>query len=230
MAYSTITAFFQHYDDAAKAVRRLEATDIANMDISLVAGNPDDAYSHHATRKLGREDEGVEEGAEVGATVGTLAGGGMGLLAGLGMLTIPGFGAVVAAGWLASILVGAGAGAALGGVVGALAGAGLTEEEAHTYAEGLRRGGAVVTARVDESDIEKVRTIFDEQGRVDLSEQEKAWRDEGWTPPIGAAASTTTGLTTDLMPNPLDDERSETEIEVEEERLRHMPGAERSDS
>lgn len=229
MAYSTITAFFAHYDDAAKAVRRLEATDIANMDISLVAGNPNDAYSHHATRKLEQDDEGVEGGAEVGATVGTLTGGGMGLLAGLGMLAIPGFGPVVAAGWLASILVGAGAGAALGGVVGALVGAGLSEEEALTYAEGLRRGGALVTARVDEADVDTVRTIFGEEGSVDL-EREKAWREEEWTPPIGAAASTTTGLTTDLMPNPLDDERSETEIEVEEERLRHMPGTERSRS
>ena len=75
-------------------------------------------------------------------------GGTAGLPAGLGLLAIPGLGPVVAAGWLAATAVGAAAGAATGGIVGALTEAGVSEEEAHSYAEGVRRGGTLVSARV----------------------------------------------------------------------------------
>ncbi len=226
MAHRTINALFDDYDHAAEAIRRLEASDIPHLDISLVAGNLGGAYSQHANRFFENEDE-DGDGAGTGATIGTLAGGGAGLLAGLGMLAIPGVGPVVAAGWLVSTLVGAGAGAAVGGLVGALADRGVSEEEAHRYEEGIRRGGVLVTVGVDQGDADRVRTILDEAGRVEVESREEAWRSEGWAPPIGAAASTTTGLTTDLMPNPLDDEETPTEVEVETERLRRIGGADR---
>ena len=122
MTNKTITAFFDNYEDASEAVRRLESAGIPNRDISLVASNEGERYSSHATRtfdKNSKFDDDVSDGAGTGATVGTLAGGGAGLLAGLGMLAIPGLGPVVAAGWLASTLVGAGAGAAGAGAAGA---------------------------------------------------------------------------------------------------------------
>ena len=53
-----------------------------------------------------------------------------------------------AAGWLAATAVGAAAGAATGGIVGALTEAGVSAEDAHSYAEGVRRGGTLVSARV----------------------------------------------------------------------------------
>ncbi|RDI58519.1 hypothetical protein [Microvirga subterranea] len=226
MTHRTINALFDDYDHAAEAIRRLEASEIPHLDISLVAGNLGGAYSQHANRFFEDEDEDGDS-AGTGATIGTLAGGGAGLLAGLGMLAIPGIGPVVAAGWLVSTLVGAGAGAAVGGLVGALADRGVSEEEAHRYEEGIRRGGVLVTVGVDQGDTDRVRTILDEAGRVEVEDREEAWRSEGWAPPIGAAASTTTGLTTDLMPNPLDDEETPTEVEVETERLRRIGGTDR---
>ena len=61
--------------------------------------------------------------------------------------------AIVAAGWLAATLAGAAAGGATGGIIGALSQqAGLSDEESQVYAEGLRRGGAVVSARVNDAD------------------------------------------------------------------------------
>lgn len=224
MAHRTVNALFDDYDHAAHAVRQLEMSGIHHLDISLVAGNLGGAYSQHA-RRFEHDDE-AGEGAGTGATIGTLAGGGAGLLAGLGMLALPGLGPVVAAGWLVSTLVGAGAGAAVGGLVGTLADAGVSEEEAHRYEEGIRRGGVLVTVGVEAADVGRVEEILDEAGRVDLDSHEETWRSEGWAPPIGAAASTTTGLTTDLMPNPLDDDETPTEVEVENERLRRIGGAE----
>ena len=67
------------------------------------------------------------------------------------MLAIPGIGPVVAAGWLASTAAMAAAGGATGGLIGALTQSGIGEDDAHAYAEGVRRGGTLVTARVDES-------------------------------------------------------------------------------
>ena len=71
------------------------------------------------------------------------------------MLAIPGLGPVVAAGSLVSTLVGAGAGAAIGGLAGSLAEAGVDERDAHLYAEGVRRGGALVTVRTTDGDSDR---------------------------------------------------------------------------
>jgi len=230
MAQQTITAFFDSYDAAARAVRRLEATGIPHDRISLVANNPDEAYSQYAARTFDEtsvmhpgETEAVDEesAAGTGATIGTLAGGGAGLLAGLGMLAIPGLGPVVAAGWLLSTLVGAGAGAAIGGLAGSLAEAGVDERDAHLYAEGVRRGGALVTVRTTDGDSDRVADVLDDEGRVDMQKRQETWRSEGWSGPlIGAAASTTTGLTTGMTPTSYSIGTDETLTHVEIEDLR----------
>src|SRR4029078_5806436 len=119
----------------------------AHSDISIVANNSDNWFG---ADKKDRDRDGVDDRAESagkGAGIGAGVGGTAGLLAGLGLLAIPGLGPVVAAGWLAATAVGAAAGAATGGVVGALTEAGVSREDAHSYAEGVRRGGTLVSAR-----------------------------------------------------------------------------------
>jgi uncharacterized protein (TIGR02271 family) len=106
---------------------------------------------------------------------------------------------VVAAGWLVSTLVGAGAGAAIGGLTGALVDAGVDENDAHAYAEGIRRGGALVTVRASDAEVERIVDILDDEGTVDFDERETTWRSEGWTgtsaKAAGSTATGTTGLT-----------------------------------
>jgi hypothetical protein len=65
----------------------------------------------------------------------------------LGVIAIPGIGPLVAAGVLATTLAGAVGGTLVGGLVGALADHGVSEEDAHVYSEGVRRGDTLVTVR-----------------------------------------------------------------------------------
>ena len=103
--------------------------------------------NRHVDHDLDRVDdrrESADAGAAIGGTLGDVAG----LLAGLGMLAIPGLGPVVAAGWLVSTVALGVSGGIIGGIIGALTQSGISEDEANAYAEGVRRGGALVVARV----------------------------------------------------------------------------------
>jgi hypothetical protein len=102
------------------------------------------------------------------------------LLVGLGALAIPGIGPIVAAGPLVSTLAGAGIGAVAGGLVGALTSLGVPETEASYYAEGVRRGGALVTAQVPDGQVDWAMDIMDRYHPVDLEERVGHWRQTGW--------------------------------------------------
>jgi hypothetical protein len=186
MTGRTVTALFERYADAEAAIGKLEAAGIPHADIAILASQSPDAphVSPPGTSPVAGEveaDTAGATGAGTGATVGGLIGGGAGLLAGLGMLAIPGLGPVVAAGWLVAGLTGAGIGAAAGGLAGGLTGAGLSETEAAAYAEGVRRGGTLVTVRSDENRAAQVMSILNGAGSIDLDQRAEGWRAEGWT-------------------------------------------------
>jgi hypothetical protein len=174
----TISRLYDNYADAERAVQGLEAAGVPHSDVSIVANNSDDWYG-----KKDKDRDGVDDRAEAagkGAGVGAGLGGAAGLLAGLGLLAIPGLGPVVAAGWLAATAVGAAAGAATGGLVGALTEAGVSDEDAPLYAEGVRRGGTLVSAKVADADRARFDAILN-QSSVDLSSRSAAWKQAGWT-------------------------------------------------
>jgi hypothetical protein len=177
MATKTIHRLFDSHDDALAAVRDLEAAGFSHADIGIAAGNADGRYG---TTPIAHEGE-AKSGAGVGAALGTVVGGGAGLAAALGALAIPGFGPVVAAGILAATLTGAGAGAATGGIIGSLTGMGVSEKEAHVYAEGMRRGGSLVTVKIDDARELEARAILDRHTHVDLNAREADYRSSGWS-------------------------------------------------
>ena len=186
-----ITRLFDRYEDAVAAVAELEAAGVPRHDISLIANN---AEGRHLTdgRRDGVADNDAAEGAGKGAATGGLVGGGAGLLAGLGMLAIPGLGPVVAAGWLVSTAVGAAIGAAAGGVTGGLLGAlkdaGHTDEEAHVYAEGVRRGGTLVSVRCESGDHRAIaERVLNGVGGVDATTRGADYRADGWQSFEGSA-------------------------------------------
>lgn len=170
----TVTGLFDDYSDASAAVSALEARGVPSDDISIVSN---DAGNQHPS------NTNAAEGAGTGAGIGAAVGGVGGLLTGLGIMAIPGVGPVVAAGWLAATAAGAAAGAVAGGAAGGLIGAmtesGVPEEHAHVYAEGVRRGGTLVTARVDESLYPEAEAVLRQS--VDPGARRAAYMEQGWT-------------------------------------------------
>ena len=184
----TITRLFNSHSEAIKAVRELERCGVPEADISLVGNNQE---SWHEERSFAPNTDGGEvaeeaaEGAGTGAMVGGALGGGAGLLAGLGLLAIPGIGPVAAAGWLGATLIGAAAGAATGGVAGGLIGAlteaGVSDDDAQVYAEGVRRGGALVAVRTEDADASRIQKALDSVGGSDADSRRKLYREAGWS-------------------------------------------------
>lgn len=175
----TVTGLFDNYEDASDAVGELEASGVPHADISIVANNSENWYDDDDDTSKAAED------AAGGAGVGAVIGGAGGLLTGLGLMAIPGVGPVVAAGWLAATAVGAVSGAvvggAAGGIVGALTDSGVPEKDAHVYAEGVRRGGTLVTAKVSDELAEEAERILGQSNSVDLQERRSAYEADGWT-------------------------------------------------
>lgn len=172
----TVTGLFDNHSDAHNAVTALEAAGIPSKNISIVANNGLEKDAHTETH--------AAEGAATGAGLGAVAGGGAGLLTGLGVMAIPGVGPVIAAGWLAATAAGAVAGAvaggAAGGIIGSLVESGVSEEHANVYAEGVRRGGSLVVAKVDEAKVDEASAILQRSNWVDPLERRRTYEEGGW--------------------------------------------------
>jgi len=171
----TVTGLFDDYEDASEAVGQLEALGIPISDISIVASNSTGWYDDKG------DSSKIAEGAAGGAGIGAVIGGAGGLLAGLGLIAIPGVGPVVAAGWLAATAVGALTVGAAGGIVGALTKSGVPEEDAHVYAEGIRRGGTLVTTRVSDDLATEAEEILGEANSVNVDERRTSYKEGGWS-------------------------------------------------
>jgi hypothetical protein len=169
---ATITKLYDSFADAVSGVQTLKNAGITDSDISVVANNA----------VIDRDRDGADdrtEGAATGAGVGAALGGTAGLLAGLGLLAIPGIGPVVAAGYLASTALGVAAGGTAGGLIGALTQSGVTEDDAHAYAEGVRRGGVLLSANVPDNRQGELESSL--SGFVDARSRADAYRQTGWT-------------------------------------------------
>lgn len=57
----------------------------------------------------------------------------------------------------------------------------MPPEDQQHYAEGLRRGGYVVSVRARPDNYETVLDILETNGSVDMDERSGAWRSEGWS-------------------------------------------------
>ncbi|MFN8455339.1 MAG: YsnF/AvaK domain-containing protein [Anaerolineae bacterium] len=192
----TIVGLYDDFGTAQEVVEELVDAEFPRENISIVANDASGQYGNQLGTTTDTTDEGMG-GAGTGAGIGAVLGGVGGLLVGLGALAIPGIGPVIAAGPLVSALVsagvGAGVGALAGGLVGALVDVGVPEEEAGYYAEGVRRGGALVTVNTADDRVAEALSIMEDYDPVDIEQRASEWQQSGWS---GFDATRTTPAST----------------------------------
>ena len=182
----TVVGLFDDTEAAREVVRELIDAGIAPDEISFVANN---VKNEPVTYEGGDDMSGTATGIGIGAFVGSVGG----LLVGIGAFAIPGIGPVVGAGWLATMFTGASLGALTGGLIGALADAGIPEEDAQYYSEGVRRGGTLIAVNTREEESEYAASIMRSHGAVDINKRGADYRATGYNgynptaPPLTAA-------------------------------------------
>lgn len=205
----TVVGLFDSFAEAQQVVQDLIDGGFRREDISVVSNDE----SQRNQRSVG-DDSNAAEGAGAGAVAGTVGGGALGLLIGAGLLAIPGIGPVLAAGPLAAGIgtaaatigagaLGAGIGAATGGLIGGLVGAGVPDADAEYYAEGVRRGGTLVTVSAEDAMAGTAHDIMMRHNAVDIDDRSSQWRSSGWTG-FDSSSTTTTTTTTSAADNVAD--------------------------
>lgn len=64
----------------------------------------------------------------------------------------------------------------------------VTEDDRHSYAEGISRGGFLLTAEVDEDEADRACQLLEQSNSVDFESREKEWRNDSWTGYAGAGS------------------------------------------
>lgn len=167
-----VTGLYESPEHAGRAYNDLTTKHGYTSDDVSVLMSDDTRQRHFGDVKPGEEfhtgskaAEGAGVGGATGIGVGALLGG---FLAAATAIAIPGIGLIVA-GPLAGAIAGAGAGGVAGTLLGALIGAGIPEERAKVYDEGIRSGGIVLGTRArDEAHAAELERDFTTHGGRDI--------------------------------------------------------------
>jgi len=181
----TVVGLFGTVQEAQNTVNDLVSAGVARDQINVItrntaagtAGTSDDPL------QMGRDMEEVEKGETVmqDTVAGAIFGGAGGALLGVLALAIPGLGPLLAAGPIAATLAGVATGAVGGAAIGAFEQAGISKEDAHVYAESIKRGNTVVAVHSDESGVMRIREILDKHGAMDVESRAEEYRQAGWS-------------------------------------------------
>lgn len=187
----TIVGSFDSFDEAKQVAQELMDSGFRDSDVSVIANNASGQYGGAPlttdgggltdTRAGDRDVVDDASGAATGAVTGGVVGGAAGLAASLMGLAIPGIGPIIAAGPIVAALSGAGVGAVAGGLIGGLTDMGVSKTDAEYYAESVRRGGALVTVRAEDTRAERAAEILRDHGAIDIERRAEQWREQGWT-------------------------------------------------
>jgi uncharacterized protein (TIGR02271 family) len=184
----TVVGLFDDFQDAQNVVRDLTNAGFSRESISIAANQNATGYTGNGSdfnTGVGAGEHAVGKDAGVGAGVGGV----VGLLVGLGLLTVPGIGPILAAGpivaalgaTVGSTVVGAGIGAVAGGLIGGLTHIGVPKEHAEYYAEGVRRGGTLVTVDAADDKAQQAVDMMNGNNAVDIDTRGAAYRSSGYT-------------------------------------------------
>jgi len=188
----TVIGLIDDIRAAQSVVKDLLASGIARDDIGFMANEKHAGPPGAEPRPEDRAEAAGD--ALAGAGTGAAIGGVAGLALALAPLAIPGIGPILAAGPIIAALTGAGIGAVAGGLIGGLTGIGVPEEEAHYYAEALRRGGILITVAADSEAVAQTAvSVMKRHGAVDIDERATEWKKQGWKGRFDAGAGASGG-------------------------------------
>jgi uncharacterized membrane protein len=163
----TVIGLLQDREEASKVIRELRKSGFRKKDIGLIS--PDDDTSQVA--------KAVTKDMAKGAAVGALTG----LVLAATTMMIPAFGPLLVAGPAATLVAGAAYGGLAGGIIGTLTSKGVPEDHAHAYAEGVRRGGTLITIHAEDDKLaQRAERILKRHGALDIDERARQWKSEGW--------------------------------------------------
>lgn len=98
----------------------------------------------------------------------------------------------------------------------------LPDEDRHAYEEGVRRGGFLLTADVDEDEADDAVRALEDANSIDLDERTSKWKTEGWNYPAAGAGMAATGMRSgdyDRAATPKGTTGDEQRLDVVEEQL-----------
>jgi hypothetical protein len=175
----TIAGIFASRGEAERAVRQLQAAEIANDRIAFLT--PGTAGEEIETEVPVSDTEqsgmGKAMGGAVGGALGTASG--LGLGAGVASLLVPGVGPVLAAGLIGAAILGIGGastGMAAGAALERTLADGVPHDELFVYEDALRNGKSVVIAFAeDEDDETRARQAFTDAGALSVDAAREDW-------------------------------------------------------
>ena len=161
-----VSAVFDNYQEAERAISELRSAGVENKSISVIGRHEGE------TRETTGSGEHVDNDEPESLIAKVAAGSGIGALLGVAALAIPGVGPLVAAGAIAEAAVGGAAitgtvvGAAAGGLSDLLTKHGVSDEDARYYGERINEGGIFVSVDTSTAGIsrERAEDILDRAG------------------------------------------------------------------
>lgn len=153
-----VSAVFDNYGEAERAVQELRSAGIDNSAISIIGKHDGD----RATETSG-SGERTDSDEPTSFIAKAAAGSGIGALLGVAALAIPGVGPLVAAGAIAEAAVGGAAvtgtviGAAAGGVSDLLSKHGVSDEDSRYYSDRIDQGGIFVSVDTSQAGVDRDR-------------------------------------------------------------------------
>ena len=99
-------------------------------------------------------------------------------------------------------------------------------DERATYEEGMRRGGQLLTARVQDEDADDVLAVLESSDAVDLDQRAQEWRSTGWTGTAATGTAAFEAMAEEVVVGDFEGQRIEgvsdtvrrTEVQLEETR------------
>ena len=159
---NTVVGLIDDRNRVQDAIKELLEAGFDRRDVGLIAP------------EVKSESETVLSTTRTGLALGAAAA----MLLGAAAVLIPGIGPALVTGPLLAVPV---LGTLVGGLVGALTASGVPESDANFYAEGVRRGGVLVTVRAESADqAARAARILKQNGAADVVQRAAEWERQGW--------------------------------------------------